>query len=129
MSKEIALDEIKKFWPEKAPDINLVQKYVGIDQIIDKLVKKLGDVQAAYIIGDYARGLDSGLIDIVLVGNINTVELDKIANKQEKVIERKIRSLVLSINEIKNLWLQLGMNQALLIWGQPIQIEEGFSEK
>ena len=28
MSKNISLDEIKKFWPEKAPDINVVQKYL-----------------------------------------------------------------------------------------------------
>ena len=28
MSKEISLDDIKKFWPEKAPDINIVKKYV-----------------------------------------------------------------------------------------------------
>ena len=27
MSKNISLDEIKKFWPDKAPDINIVQKY------------------------------------------------------------------------------------------------------
>ncbi len=28
MSQNISLDEIKKFWPEKAPDISIVQKYV-----------------------------------------------------------------------------------------------------
>ena len=28
MSKNISLDEIKEFWPDKAPDINIVQKYV-----------------------------------------------------------------------------------------------------
>ena len=28
MSKKNSLDEIKEFWPEKAPDINIVQKYV-----------------------------------------------------------------------------------------------------
>ena len=28
MPKNISLDEIKKFWPEEAPDINIVQKYV-----------------------------------------------------------------------------------------------------
>ena len=28
MSKNISLDEIKKFWPEKAPDISIVQKYI-----------------------------------------------------------------------------------------------------
>ena len=29
MSKNVTLDEIKKFWPEKAPNINIVQKYVS----------------------------------------------------------------------------------------------------
>ena len=29
MSEEISLDYLKKFWPEKAPDINIVQKYVS----------------------------------------------------------------------------------------------------
>ena len=28
MLKNISLEEIKEFWPEKAPDINIVQKYV-----------------------------------------------------------------------------------------------------
>ncbi len=28
MSKNISLEEIKKFWPDKAPDINTVQKYI-----------------------------------------------------------------------------------------------------
>ena len=42
MSKNISLDEIKKFWPEKAPDINIVEKYIyrlpvyrGMDVIED----------------------------------------------------------------------------------------------
>ena len=29
MSYNVTLDEIKKFWPEKAPNINIVQKYVS----------------------------------------------------------------------------------------------------
>ena len=29
MAKNVTLDEIKKFWPEKAPNINIVQKYVS----------------------------------------------------------------------------------------------------
>ena len=28
MSKNISLKEIKEFWPEKAPDVNIVQKYI-----------------------------------------------------------------------------------------------------
>ena len=29
MSKEISLEEIKKFWPKDAPDINNIQKYIS----------------------------------------------------------------------------------------------------
>ena len=103
---------------------SLVEKYMGVDQIIDKLVKKLGDVKSAYLIGDYARGIDSGLIDIVLVGKINKIELDRIANKRSREISRKIRPLVLTIQEIQQLWLQLEMNRALLIWGDPVTLDQ-----
>ena len=41
MSKEISLEEIKKFWPEKAPDINIVQKYVSKYEK-EKIVIKYG---------------------------------------------------------------------------------------
>ena len=103
---------------------SLVEKYMGVDQIIDKLVKKLGDVKTAYLIGDYARGIDSGLIDIVLVGKINKIELDRIAIKRGREISRKIRPLVLTIQEIQQLWLQLEMNRALLIWGDPVTLDQ-----
>ena len=100
---------------------SLVGKYMGVDQIIDKLVKKLGDVQSAYLIGDYARGIDSGLVDIVLIGDINEAELERVASKRSKEISRKIRTLILLENELKNLWSQLDMDCALLIWGNPIK--------
>ena len=29
MSQNVSLEEIKKFWPKDAPDINNVQKYVS----------------------------------------------------------------------------------------------------
>ncbi len=41
MSKEISLDDIKKFWPEKAPDINTVHKYVSKYEK-EKIVIKYG---------------------------------------------------------------------------------------
>jgi len=41
MSKEISLDEIKKIWPEKAPDINIVHKYVSKYEK-EKIVIKYG---------------------------------------------------------------------------------------
>ena len=41
MSEEISLDYIKKFWPEKAPDINIVQKYISKYEK-EKIVIKYG---------------------------------------------------------------------------------------
>ena len=103
---------------------SLIEKYMGIDKIIDKLVKKIGHVDSAYLIGDYAKGIDSGLIDIVLIGAINTSQLEKIAMKRGKEISRKIRTLVLTPSELRALWVQLGMDHALLIWGKPIKLKK-----
>ena len=102
---------------------SLVRKYAGLDKIIDTLIKKLGDVKTAYLVGDYARGIDSGLIDIILVGKINKVELDRIATKRGKEISRKIRPMVVTVKELRSLWEQLNMDHALLIWGAPITKE------
>ena len=54
----------------------VVKKYIGIDTLAEELIAKLGDVQAAYVIGDYAKGMDTGLIDLVIVGNINETKLN-----------------------------------------------------
>jgi len=99
---------------------NVVEKYMGIDQIIEKLIKKLGKIKSAYLVGDYAHGNDSGLIDIVVLGAVNKFELDRIAEKTGLEISRKIRPLVVDKHELRKLWNQLDMDHALLIWGDPI---------
>ena len=44
MSKNISLDEIKKFWPDKAPDINIVQKYIKKYENEKIVIKNCGNV-------------------------------------------------------------------------------------
>ena len=99
---------------------SLVKKYSGVDQLVDKLIKRIGDVKTAYIVGDYARGIDSGLIDIILIGNINLMEMNRIADRRSKDLSRKIRTMVLTADECRSLWSQLKMDNALLIWGDRI---------
>ena len=94
----------------------LVEKYMGMNDIIDKIIKNLGDVRSAHLIGDYAKGIDSGLIDIVLIGNIDLVTLDTLVQKRSIEIKRKIRTLVLTEEELEKLWMQLEMDHSLLIW-------------
>jgi len=99
----------------------MVRKYAGVDRLVETLIKKLGDVKTAYLVGDYARGIDSGLIDIILIGKINKMELDRIAERRGKDIARKIRPMVVTIKELHFLWEQLNMDHALLIWGDPVE--------
>lgn len=103
---------------------NVVQKYMGIDKVIEKLVRKLGKLESAYLIGDYAHGIDSGLIDIVLIGNVNRTEMDRISLKTGYEIKRKIRLLAISKKELLQLWKQLDMEHALLLWGNPIKFSQ-----
>ena len=96
---------------------NVVLKYVGIDDLVENMVSKLGDVKSAYIIGDYANGIDSGIIDLVLIGEINQDILNKLTSKTEVLINRKIRSVVLTKKEFKKLNKTLDIDNSLLIWG------------
>ena len=75
---------------------NVVLKYVGIDDLVENMVSKLGDVKSAYIIGDYANGIDSGIIDLVLIGEIKQDILNKLTSKTKALINRLGHPLVSS---------------------------------
>jgi len=95
---------------------SMVSKVLGVDQVIDSIVLRLGDLEKAYLIDDYAEGKDTGIIDLVLVGNIDHYHLNDLSRKTERYIKRKIRSLVLSSEEFET--FQTGMKQSphILIW-------------
>lgn len=84
---------------------SMVRKITGIDELVKSVVGRLGQLKTAYLVGDYARGIDSGIIDLVLVGNIDHQNLYDITQKTEKYIKRKIRTLVLSKSEFSKLKL------------------------
>ena len=80
---------------------SMVGKVMGIDQVVDGIVTRLGDIERAFLLDDYAEGKDSGIIDLVLVGNIDQYHLNDLSRKTERYIKRKIRTLVLSRDEFK----------------------------
>jgi predicted nucleotidyltransferase len=95
---------------------SMVSKVMGIDQVLDSIVQRLGNLEKAFLIGDYAEGKDTGIIDLMIVGVIDPYHLDDLTKKTERYIKRKIRSLVLSREEFKKLWPQLRERPHLLIW-------------
>lgn len=98
------------------PDIHsLVKKNLGIDKV-ETILSELGSVQMAFITGDYARGVDSGIIDLVIVGEVDRSFLQHMVEKSEELIKRKIRVLVLTCQEFKQLRERLKLDKALILW-------------
>jgi predicted DNA-binding protein YlxM (UPF0122 family) len=95
---------------------SMVGKVMGIDQVIDGIVQRLGDLEKAYLIDDYAEGKDTGIIDLLLVGNIDQYHLNDLSRKTERYIKRKIRSLVVSQKEYQQLLPRLKDRPRVLIW-------------
>ncbi len=83
---------------------NIVLKSTGIENVISEIIRKIGELQKAFIRGDYAKGIDSGLIELVLVGNVlNKQEIERVRSKTENLIQRKISVLTLTNEEFLKL--------------------------
>jgi predicted DNA-binding protein YlxM (UPF0122 family) len=95
---------------------SMVSKVMGIDQVIDSIITRLGNLERAYLVDDYAEGKDTGIIDLVLVGDIDHYHLNDLSRKTERYIKRKIRTLVLSRTEFGQYESKLEIQPHILIW-------------
>ena len=69
----------------------LVKKHLRLDEMVETIVKRIGDVQKIILIGDYARGIDSGLIEVLLIANdINLEYIEELEKKLKNKIGRKV---------------------------------------
>jgi hypothetical protein len=69
----------------------VVYKHLGLEDIIENVLDRMGDVEQIIITGDYAKGVDSGNIEVVLVGdNLNFNYIKKLEEKIEKLIGRSV---------------------------------------
>jgi len=94
----------------------MVQKSLGMNEIVESVLNRLGELEEAYLIDDYAVGRDTGIIDLLLVGNINEYHLNDLSRKTERYISRKIRSLALTCEEFRRLGPKLRQRPHLLLW-------------
>lgn len=91
----------------------IVKKFVGVDQIIERLAMRLGNLEEVYLEGDLACGKDSKVVDIILVGkDIDRMYLTQLIDKTEPLIKRNIRYQI--VEDRKNLFSK--KEKPLLIW-------------
>jgi hypothetical protein len=69
----------------------VVMKHLGLEDIVETVLKKIGNVEKIILIGDYAKGVDSGNIEIILNGKDLDMEyISNLENKIERLINRKV---------------------------------------
>ncbi len=102
---------------------SVMRKMVGLDQVIEKVLLELDGLELTFVTGDYASGRDSGLIDLVLVGEIDRSRLVHLIAKTETLIQRKIRTLIVSEMEYQKLKSRFTEEPVLLLWeSRPVEV-------
>ena len=75
----------------------LEKKHLSLDEIVETIVKRIGDVQKIILIGNYAKDIDSGLIeDLLIADEINLEYIDELEKKLKK---RYVKNLSFGWNQ------------------------------
>ena len=69
----------------------VVFKHLGLEDLVDLVIERIGDVEQIVLVGDYARGIDSGNIEVFLIGKgLNLEYISQLEQKIENLIGRKV---------------------------------------
>ena len=80
----------------------VILKHLGLEDAVEIVLERMGDVEQIILIGNYAKGIDSGKIEMIIVGqDLNTSYVRNLEEKLEKLISRKV-AFILSANHKLN---------------------------
>ena len=69
----------------------VVFKHLGLEEVVETVLERMGNVEQIILVGDYAKGNDSGLIEVFLIGQaLNMDYIAQLEKKNEKLIKRKV---------------------------------------
>ncbi len=97
---------------------NILLKYVGLDRILEEVIHRLGEVSKVFLVGEFSKGLDSNIIDLIFIGNIDKTYLLSLVDKVEGLIKRKIRYLIYSETEATMIDWGKYDPKPLLLWSK-----------
>ena len=96
---------------------NLLRKHVGLDEIIERVIKQLGKLDKVYLVGDLAKGNDSETINLWFVGDeLDEDYLETLIEKAKEFVKRKLSYKVISREELNKRKSSKGKNETLLLW-------------
>ena len=96
LQKEAIQNKVSYKANTKHPLFTVLQKivfqYIGLDSVVEMVLDRMGAVRKIIVIGDYANGIDSGLIEVIVLGNdLNVEYIDNLSDKIENQIKRKVQ--------------------------------------
>jgi len=69
----------------------VVLKHLGLEDMVETVLSRMGHVKQIILVGDYAKGIDSGKIEVFLIGdNLDMEYIAQLEDKIEKLIKRKV---------------------------------------
>ena len=97
---------------------NILLKYVGLDRVVEEVIDRMGEVRRVFLVGEFSKGLDSTIIDLIFIGNIDKSYLLGLVDKAEALISRKIRYLIYSEEEATTIDWSKYNPKPLLLWSK-----------
>lgn len=96
---------------------NIILKEAGIDRVIDKVIHRLGNLNCVYLTGDFAKGKDSQIIELIIVGeDIDREYLARKVVQAEEMVGRKVSFIVLESSEAEDYLLNYKPEDLLPLW-------------
>lgn len=96
---------------------SIILKETGIDRVIEKVIHRLGTLLCVYLTGDFARGKDSQVIELILVGaDIDREYLARKIMQAEEIVGRKVSYIVLEPAEAEPHLAHLNPSNLLPLW-------------
>ncbi len=89
----------------------VVLKHLGLEDIVETVLERMGNVKKIVLVGDYAEGNDTGNIEVFLIGkDLNMSYITQLEEKIEKLIKRKVSFYLASkfLSERKHILLYEG---------------------
>lgn len=108
---------------------SIILKETGIDRVIEKVIQRLGNLLCVYLTGDFARGKDSQVIELILVGaEMDRVYLTRKIMQAEELVGRKVSYIVLEPDEAKEYLAFLKPSELLPLWSCDEAMEQAGEE-
>jgi hypothetical protein len=96
---------------------NIILKETGIDRVIEKVIRRMGNLLAVYLIGDFAMGKDSPVVELILIGlDIDKEYLSRKIIQAEGLCGRKVNCIIIKPTETKEYLAEYKPDDIFLLW-------------